>query len=419
MKKSIKKILSTALIITMCGAMAVSLAGCSQGETKQNKEPVASVKNPPEGYEDFFTISYGEWHGEYMLRLAAEGYTETNNAEIAKVYRENIIKYLAQEKIVLYLAKGMGISAETLTEEEAKKAAESADEDIQSWYNKYEARAISALGTDYTKEQLQKKEEELFNAFMDEIGLDPDIFYTWAVNNIIHEKFVEKASESVTEKEINDFVQETMDTAKKKYETDLADFEQRYTAFYVPEGTRKVQQIAILINSTTASEVTAYRNDGDDKKADEILQEALAKVKFRADEAYEKLEKGEAWKDVQKEYNDETSSNEVDFTVYPKSTTVLQKITDAAMGIEKKGGYSEIFETDKGYFILYYKDDLTLTDERLKDLTEQADEYLRDQKAYEPIAEFLEKYPYTYEYELLDIDNPNASGTTQAPAAVS
>ncbi|MDE6725294.1 MAG: peptidylprolyl isomerase, partial [Ruminiclostridium sp.] len=172
-----------------------------------------------------------------------------------------------------------------------------------------------------------------------------------------------------------------------------------------------------LINSTTAAEVTAYRKDGDDKKADEILQEALAKVKFRIDEAYEKLEKGTAWKDVQKEYNDETSSNEVDFTVYPKSTTVLQKITDTAMGIEKKGGYSEIFETDKGYFILYYKDDLTLTDERMKELTKQADEFLRDQKAYEPIADFLEKYPYAYEYGLLDIDDPDA--TTQAPMVAS
>lgn len=408
MKRSIKKIISAALALTMCGAAAISFAGCSQGDAKQNKQIVASIKNPPEGCEDFFNISYGEWHGEYMLRMAAEGYTETNDAEMAKSLRDRIIKYLAQEKIVLYLAKGMGISAETLTEEEMKKAAEAADEDIQSWYKKYEARAISALGSDYTKEQLQKKEEELFNDFMKEVGLDPDIFYTWAVNNIIHDKYVEKASESITEKEVNDFVQETMDTAKDKYENNLAEFEQKYTAFYVPEGTRKVQQIAVLINSTTAAEVTAYRKDGDDKKADEILQEALAKVKFRIDEAYEKLEKGTAWKDVQKEYNDETSSNEVDFTVYPKSTTVLQKITDTAMGIEKKGGYSEIFETDKGYFILYYKDDLTLTDERKKDLTEQADQFLRDQKAYEPIADFLEKYAYIYEYELLDIDDRDA-----------
>lgn len=410
MKNSIKKILSTALSVTM----VLSLAGCSQGEAKKNKESVASVQNPPEGFEDFFTISYGEWHGEYMLRMGAEGYSETNDAAIAKTYRENIIKYLAQEKIVLYLAKDMGITSETLTEEEMKKAEASAEEDIESWHKKYEARAISVLGSEYTKEQLEKKEQELFEAFMKEIGLNSDIFYTWAVNGIIHEKYVEKASESITEQKVKDFVQETMDTAKDKYENDLATFEQRYTAFYVPEGTRKVQQIAVLISSTSASEVTAYRKDGDDAKADEILQEALAKVKFRIDEAYEKLEKGTAWKDVQKEYNDETSSNDVDFTVYPKSTTVLKKITDTAMGIEKKGGYSEIFETDKGYFILYYTDDLTMTDERLEDLTEQADEFLRDQKAYEPISEFLEKYPYTYEYELLEIDDPAAD--TQAPA---
>ena len=212
-------------------------------------------------------------------------------------------------------------------------------------------------------------------------------------------------------------MQDTVNTAKDKYENDLAAFEEKYTAFYVPEGTRKVQQIAVLIQSTTASEVAAYRKDGDDAKADEILKEALAKVKFRIDEAYAKLEKGEDWTKVQKEYNDEASSNEVDFTVYPKSTTVLQKITDTAMGIKEKGGYSEIFETDKGYFILYYKDDLTMDDEKMKDLEKQADEYLRDKKAYEPISEFTDKYPYSFDYDLLDIKKPVT--TTAAEAVVS
>lgn len=414
MKNTIKKILSIAL----CGTMLTAVAGCSQGEGKQNEQIVANVDNAPEGYEDYFEITYGDWHSEYMLRMAAGGYSESNDAEIAKEYREQIIQYLAQEKIVLYLAKNMGISPETLTEEEIKTAESNAKEDIESWYKKYEARAITALGSGYTDEQLKKKEEELFNAYMEEIGLNSDVFYTWAVNNIIHDKFIEKASESITEQQVKDFVQETIDSAKESYEKDLATFEKKYTAFYIPEGTRKVQQIAVLINSTAASEVAAYRKDGDDAKADEILQEQLAKVKFRIDEAYEKLEKGEDWTAVQKEYNDEPSANEVDFTVYPKSSTVLQKIIDAAMGIKEKGGYSEVFETDKGYFILYYKDDLSMTDEKMKDLTDQADEFLRDQKAYEPIAEFLEKYPYSYNYELLNIDNPN-TGTTSAEAAVS
>lgn len=414
MNITFKKILSIAL----SGAFLISAAGCSQSEDDKNrKKAVASVENPPEGYEDYFTVTYGEWHGEYMLRMSAGGYTEANDAEIAKQYREQIVQYLAQEKIVLYLAKEMGISAETLTEEEIGKAEKAANEDIESWYKNYEARAINALGSGYTDEQLRKKEEELFNDFMDEIGLDPDIFYNWAVNNVIHDKYVEKASESITEQQIKDFVQETIDTAKEKYESDLAEFEKKYTAFYVPEGTRKVQQLAVLIKSSAASEIAAYRKDGDDAQADKILQEELAKVKFRIDEAYEKLQKGEEWTKVQKEYNDESSSNEVDFTVYPKSTTVLKKITDVAMGIEKKGSYSEVFETDKGYFILYYKDDLAMDDEKMKDLEKQADEFLRDQKAYEAIAEFTDKHPYTFDYELLNIEKP--SSTTAAEPAVS
>lgn len=407
MKNPVKK-LTAALL---CGAVLTSFAGCQSEEDKKNKQVIANIENSTEDMGNYFDITYEEWYGEYMIRMMAGGYTETNDADIAKTYREDTIKYLAQEKIVTHLAKGMGISAETLSQEELDKAEKAAAEDIESWLKRYEARALSVMPEGYSKEDLRKKEEELFKELLDELNLSEEVFYTWAVNDIIHDKFVAKASESITEQDVKDFVQETVDEAKDKYENDLATFEQKYTAFYVPDGTRKVQQIAVLINNLSASEIAAYRKDGDDAKADEILKEQLAKIKFRIDEAYEKLQSGQAWEDVQKEYNDETSSNNVDFTVYPKSSTVLKIITDSAMGIEHKGGISEIFETDKGYFILYYKDDITMTDERMNDLIDQADEFLRNEKAYEPIADFLKDHPYTYDYETLRIDNPDTAQT--------
>lgn len=415
MKNITKKITA----VLLCGAVLTSLAGCQSEEEKKKNLTVANVENPTEDFGDYFDISYKEWYGEYMIRMTAGGYTETNDAEIAKSYREDTIKYLAQERIVIHLAKDMGISSDTLTQEELDQAEKSANEDIESWLKRYEARALSTMPEGYSDEDLRKKEEELFKELLDELDMTRDIFYTWAVNDIIHDKFVAKASESITDEYIKDFVQDTIDEAKDKYENDLAAFEEKYTAFYVPEGTRKVQQIAILINNLSASEIAAYRKDGDDAKADEILKEQLEKIKFRADEAYEKLQSGQAWEDVQEEYNDETSSNKVDFTVYPKSSTVLQKITDAAMGIDHKGGISEIFETDKGYFILYYKDDITMTDERMDNLIEQADEFLRNEKAYEPIAKFLEEHPYTYDYDTLRIDEPEATASQTVSEAVS
>lgn len=410
-----KKLLSLAL----CGVLLLTAAGCTskeeQEQEKKNKQNVGSIANPPENTADYFNISYKEWRSEYLFRMASDGVTESESAETAQQYRENTIKYLAQERIVVYLAKDMGITAESFTDEDNKQVEETVNKYLESWYKKYESRAISALGTGYTDQQLKNKEKELVSEFLKGIGLTEEIFTTWAVNGIIHDKFVAKASESVTEDKIKEFVQNTMNEAKNKYETDLADFEKRYTPFYVPEGTRKVQQIAVLINSTSASEVTAYRKDGDNKKADEILNKELEKVKFRIDEAYEKLSKGEEWTKVQEQYNDESSANNVDFTVYPKSTTVLQTITDTAMGIKEKGGFSQPFITDRGYYILYYKDDVTLTDERIKDLNDQAEEFLRNEEAYKPIQEFLDKYPYTYDYQLMEISS-SASTTTQTAA---
>ncbi len=95
MNNTIKKLLSIAL----CGTMLTAVAGCSQGEEKQNKQIVANVEKAPEGYEDYFQITYGDWHSEYMLRMAAGGYSESNDAEIAKQYREQIIQYLHRRKL--------------------------------------------------------------------------------------------------------------------------------------------------------------------------------------------------------------------------------------------------------------------------------------------------------------------------------
>lgn len=377
------------------------LSGCGEA-----KPPVAYIEAPPEGADNFFDISYDEWHNEYSYQLLRGNYTEEANADVAKDYRQSTIDYLVQERTVLWLAREMGISAETLTQEETDEINKSTEETLEGWYQSYESDAKEQLGSEYTDEQLKDKEKELFAQFLSKADLTEDIFYKWAVNEAITQKFVDAVSADITDETIEDFVQETIDTAKDKYENDIAAYEQSYTPFYIPEGTRIVQQIYVKLKDAVTDEITAYRKDGDDEKADEILQKELEKIKFRIDEAYEKLENGTDWADVLEEYSEEGA---VDYTVYPKSSVVDPTITEAVMNIPKKGEWSDIISTDAGYFILYYKDDRAMTDEEMQALRDQARDYLKDQAAYGKVSEFTKAHPYSYDYEQLQLEEPQES----------
>ena len=394
-----KKIIS----LFLAAALSVTATGCSGGNDVEITSPVAYIENPPENAGDRFNISYTEWHNEYLFSLSMDGHSELESSDLTESYKRRMLDILTQERIVLYLAEEMGITAETLNEEDMAEIERDVQAEWDFFCASYEGDAKEALGSDFTEEQLHEKEFELFTEFMKGVGMTPEVYYVWKTNELIQEKFIEKTSESIDDKTIADFVQETIDTAKNMYENDLATFESAYTAFYVPEGTRIVQQLFVKIDEDASNEIRAYRNDGDDEKADELLEAAAEPVRERIEEAYEKLSSGEEWSVVQEEYNNDDNGNDVDYIVYPTSTYVSQDIIDAAMEIGEKGGFSDIITSDSGFFILYYKDDRVFSDEEMQSLLDQARDYLKDQESYQRVADFKEQYPYVYDYELMEI----------------
>ncbi len=393
------------LVSVIAASLVLSLTACSN----QGGEPVAYLENPPEGAEKDFIITYDQWNSEYKFNLLNGGYTEEDNPDAAKSYRQSILDYQVRERMVLYLAKGMGITAEGFTDQEIEAVNEGAQSMLQGAKDLREEEAKKLLGDAFTEEELEKKKTELLDGILKECGYTTDIFTTWKTNEMIQQKFIDKASENISEDQINALIQENVDKAKEYYETDIEIYQQHYTPFYIPEGSRIVQQIVILIDDTAKSQIAAYRGAGDNEMANSLLEEELKKIKSTAEAAYKKLESGEAWDKVQQEYNEDKETNGIDFTVYPKSSTVEQGITDAAMSIEKKGDYSQIEKSDSGYFILMYKDDAKLTDADMESLRDQARDYLKDEEAYKLIEDFQEKYTFLYDYKLLNLDDPGAS----------
>lgn len=392
------------ILMFLAVTLSVTAAGCYAENDTDTAKLIAYIENPPEGTDSRFYITYDEWHSEYLFNMSRGGYDEEEmGAEVVENLKKSILEYQAQERVILYLAEQEGITAESLTEEELAYVEEKAQTALEDWYKGYEEEAKEALGDNCTEEQLYEKELELFAAFMEELGLTPDIFYVWSTNEVIQEKYLEKTSESISDQTVADFVQVTIDDAKNVYENNIALFEQTYTAFYVPEGTRIVQQIYVKIDGETAAEIRTCRSNGDDEKADELLAAALEPVRPVIDEAYEKLQSGQDWLAVQKEYNQDDNGNNVDYVVYPVSSYISRNITDAAMEITEKGGISDIVTGDTGFFILYYKDDRVFSDEEMQSLLEQARDYLKRQESYKKMYDFMEQYPYIYDYEQIGI----------------
>lgn len=397
------------ILLFLAAVMSVTATGCSAENNTDTAQLAAYIEDPPEGTDSRFYITYDEWHNEYLFNMARGGYNEETDADLAENLKRSILEYQAQEHVLIYLAEQEGITVESFTEDDHAYIEDKVQNALKSWCNDYEAEAKEALGDGCTEEQLYEKELELFTAFLAEFGLTPDIFEVWSTNEVIQEKFFEKVSEGISQQAVTDFVQETIDAAKDAYENSISLFEQSYTAFYVPEGTRIVQQIYVKIDEAAATEIQSCRSGGDDEKADELLAEALEPVRSVMEEAYEKLQNGEEWLEVQKEYNQDSNGNNVDYVVYPASSYISADIIDAAMGIAEKGGISDIVSRDTGLFILYYKDDRVFSDEEMQSLMEQAREYLKRQESYQKMYDFMEQYPYVYNYELMGISEETVS----------
>ena len=376
-----------------------------------------------EGQDETFNITFSNWYQEYMFYLLRNGVDETDSyyADTCAQIRSDILDVIMMDRMILKEAELAGVSINSLTAEELEQLDQTLEESYQTWCESFESEAIALLGDDYTEDELYQKEYELFTDFLAQAGTDTGLFMMWERNNIIQEKLYEviRQNAGVTDDDVEEYVQETIASAKDAYENDLESYESKYTAFYVPEGTRVVEQIFFKFSDTTANEIVAYRNDGDDETADSLLAQAIEnELQADIDAAKQALADGEAWDDVQVIYNDDSNGNDSQYVVYPKSSTVDEKVTASAMAMAEIGDVSELITTDYGCYLLYYLQDVSISDEDMETMREQCRDYLESLYLQSEVVGWLEKYPYTVNYELVNIEAPEET-TTQDESDIS
>lgn len=423
-------LLSAAVItVTACGKPAETTPDTASGTALGSLDDATVIaklsdETKTDKPEDF-RITLGDFNKEYKFRLLYTDTDETDaaNADTCADFRSSIIEYLTLEKISFYEAAKLGITGETLSDEDKATVSSNAESTVASYKTSYEEEAKALLGDTYSENDLDAKETELLNNFLAECGYTTDIFSDWArielIQTRLFEKLIENENITVSAEEVDEFYTNAQTEAKALYETNVASFESStgYSAIYVPEGSRNIRHIYLPFDTTAAAEITAKRAEGDNTAADALRDTAYQAVGGTAAVILDMLNQGGDFSEIQTVYNQDPNGK-YDYMLIPGTTVWAEAYSTAAFAMEKVGDHSGIVTTDDGVYILNYYSDAELSEDTVTALKGYAESSLLQQKqnnfANGVIDEWKAEYVFDIDKAALNIAEETAAAETTA-----
>lgn len=221
-------------------------------------------------------------------------------------------------------------------------------------------------------------------------------YYRNALASEKYEEWLMKDEPDITESEIQEGYEQRVEESQETYAEDVSAFETALAVgrgvWYRPAGYRAILQIMI-----------ATEGEDDDAR--------LASVKDKTDDIYDRLEQGESFETLIKEYGEDTSfDNESFFTtgyqVHRDSILWEEAFVEASFGddMQEIGDYSEPIVFGDQVHILYYLKDVP---EGAVELSEDLAEALRSEiyaekanaKMEERLAQLKEESEIVYTEE--------------------
>ncbi|MGN0578506.1 MAG: peptidylprolyl isomerase [Ruminiclostridium sp.] len=427
MKKAIAAIAAVIIVLTTAGCSGNSQENTTQGAAVTESPAITSDRFPEwnsidkntvvasvEGADSsHFDITFGDFYREYLYYLISYGITDDmseESKEECETYRDDIITYLTFERIFLYEAENTyGCGEKQLTEEDLKTIKDNADAVYETWCGNYYSSAAEMLGSEASDDEITKKCEELLKADLAECGLSEEIFYEWEKNDYIQQLLGEKICEGVTatDEETEAMYSDYVAAAKELYESDKAAFEQSalYNSLYAPEGARKADHILVEFSGETIDAILEARDAGNDEEAQRLIDEAKNTVSDKVEEISALIKEGKSFDDLNSTYN--ADGEVTPFTVIPDSTLCPEEYTKALFALENAGDISEPVVSDYGFYFIRYCGEAVITEEEIYNTKIDMKEYLIQKNQQQALSdvymEWLEKYPYEIDYELLKI----------------
>lgn len=422
MKRVMALTLTAALMV--CSMFAFTGCDLKKGE---NGELDLNAVVATVGGEKILMSELKAQYDMYVEYYTNYGYDITSDPDTLAEFKTTLLERIVSEKAALLKAKEEGLGelneerqaeVDALIQEELdaieeyympqaeNEAAENPDIDVEARYKEL----VAAESAEYAGREMNYDE---YMAYLRES----------IRNNYLIELYKEKVVYTdikLTEEDIVNYYNELVEAARETYGEDAAAYkdDQDYAeqfgeipAAYIPEGYSRVMHILIPLSDEMPKEYTdkistmgeleheygdlAFEDaiSGAKKNAarmKEILSEykalkeetdaqfeqANTDAKTKIEEAYQKLQDGTAFAEVMAEYTED--SNFKDYETIAKNGMLISSEytgeTDWSKSIKAEfakltvGAYSEVFEDEEGYHIIFYVGDETAGDRDMEEM---------------------------------------------------
>lgn len=412
-----------------CAAAAVltalTIGGCSVkvGTNAAVKDDKVVAESTAEN-TDKIEITYLDFKKEYLYFLKGQGITDDSEESVAalcKSQRETIINYLINERVILEKAKELGL--DKLTDEEM----DAVEEEYDRMVLRQIAYFAGLTNVDPEVSPLTDEQTETGNKGFDEYlascGLTRDDLLVWqvsaAVTNKLREDTVKDVSADYSEAE--ETFSSYVESIKALYESNQLEYESGvYSAYWVPDGSRRIKHILLGFEDTFTDELGQMRDSGDDEGADKLREEKAAEFSETTEKIINMLDNGADFDELIEEYSADKAGSEANpdgYLLVPDSQLYMEEFTEMGQSLENIGDYDTAL-TDYGVHIVLYADDARVTEESIqgyKDyIYELLDSDVKNTHFNDTLREWREAYKFEIDYDALKIDEPAAAQTNES-----
>ena len=282
--------------------------------------------------------------------MTIEDLSEGADEEIWERFKNDIIFELSFFQIALEQAKELGLDDLSPAEKQM----------IDDAYNK---------GLELSKKAVQQADDESdFDTQLKEYlfsrGYDLETYKAALKREYIVDKVREYYTKdiSVPDEEVRAAYENALEVQKNNVEKKPESVEQLILfgadVLYYPEGYMYAKHILISFESADSGAAGVAYVNGDIKKYNEIVGDAVPKIQDRVDMITEKLDDGEDFDELMLRYSDDSSLNEEPylargFLVGPYSTSFdVPEYLAALKTLEAKGEYTDPVTTYLGVYII-------------------------------------------------------------------
>lgn len=397
--------------------IAVGLCGCSikfgTNITPDNGYIVA--KPSDSALTDKLGVTYAEFINDYTYYLNAAGIKDDSSesvAETCKSRRSAIIGSLILEKICAYKAEEYGVSELSDAEiEQAKSMADTIINERISYYAKNSDFGTIG-GEELSGEEKLKRGGEMLDKELAKLGLTRDDYVEKQKRYVLSYKLLKAFGEKIDRGEAEKVFDENAKAAKEAYEKSPSDYEKgNFAQYYIPEGSRFIKHILLGFGNDVVTQIRTLRSSGDDAGADKLREESAAALDEKLSEVVGKLDAGEDFDKLIKEYSADSSASAYypdGYVLIPNGTSFMKEFQNAAFSIEEIGGKTTCV-TDYGIHILLYNGAATVTDSEKQSVIDNILASLTAKEFTAKTQEWIKEYgfPDNMDYNALRIDKPS------------